>query len=67
MNDKWAINELEHVLDLQYGFIPTVRAEDKGRQKAYYEGILTAAQLLYKVWREENGKHHIEVYHYDNT
>lgn len=57
--------ELERVLDKHFGFIETTTKEHKREQEAFYEGMLYAAELLFKVKKDKQGKHHIKPYPMD--
>lgn len=54
--------ELEQMLDKHFGFIKTTTEEYKREQEAFYEGILYAAELLFTVKIDKQGKHHIKPY-----
>ena len=67
MGSKFSIGEIENVLNLQYDYIRKKNGIKKERQQAYYEGILTAVQMIYDVRRDGWGNHHIKEYEDDNT
>ncbi len=67
MGSKFSIEEIENVLNLQYDYIRKENGIKKERQEAYYDGILTAVQMIYDVRRDAWGNHHIKEYEDDNT
>lgn len=59
--------ELEHLLDIQFEFIGTETPKNKPAQKAYYSGVLAAAEYLFSVTRDRLGRHHIKPYPTEST